>query len=157
MDLLLPKFNYILYVVLMMTGLWGMIAKPNLIKKIIGMAIFQTSLILFFISTSVKRGATIPILEHHSEPESHAHVVSVGDQLGDAVHSVATVAQHAVDPAHYMNPLPHVLMLTAIVVGVGTLGVALALAQLVYKQYGTLEEEDIISQIEADASQEDES
>ena len=131
MDFLLPKFNYVLCVVLMMIGLWGMIAKSNLIKKIIGMAIFQTSIILFYISTSVKQGASIPILKDHS---------TAVDQAGNSV--------------IYANPLPHVLMLTAIVVGVGTLGLALTLVQKIYKQYGTLEEEEIIEQLEGTDSME---
>jgi multicomponent Na+:H+ antiporter subunit C len=155
MELLLPKFNYILYVVLMMTGLWGMIAKQNLVKKIIGMAIFQTSIILLYVSTSVKSGATIPILEHHADPAAlDGTSISAAEQTGDLVHGALAAVEHGADPALYMNPLPHVLMLTAIVVGVGTLGVALALVQLVYKQYGTLEEEDIIARIDAEADRE---
>ena len=141
MDALIPKFNYILYVVLMMTGLWGMISKDNLIKKIIGMAIFQTSLILFYISTSVKQGATIPIIEK-DEYDDHG-VAEPGHQ------TVEAAGDHLIHAVDYMNPLPHVLMLTAIVVGVGTLGMALALAQLVYKQYGTLEEDEIIKRLKA--------
>ena len=128
MDALIPfiiaKYNYWMYIILMMVGLYGMIVKKNLIKKIIGMNIFQTAIILFYISIAAKKNATIPII-------SHAH---------DSAH--ATV--HAAD---IINPLPHVLMLTAIVVAVATLGVALALAIKVYRQYHTLEEDEIISQI----------
>ena len=113
-------YNYWLYIALMMIGLWAMIAKNNLIKKIAGMNIFQTAIILFYISIGYKKGATIPIIEH-------AH---------NGVH-------HAVHAADYINPLPHVLMLTAIVVSVSTLGVALALAIKVYQTYGSLEEDEI--------------
>ncbi|MBU1172011.1 MAG: cation:proton antiporter subunit C [Proteobacteria bacterium] len=121
------KFNYIAYIILMMIGLYALIAKNNLVKKIIGMSIFQTSIILFYVSTAYKTGKAIPIVEH-----------------GHGAHSVI----HATD---YINPLPHVLMLTAIVVSVATLGVALALAIKVYRQYGTLEEDDINSQIRIQA------
>jgi multicomponent Na+:H+ antiporter subunit C len=97
-----------------------MISKNNLVKKIIGMNIFQTAIILFYISISSKKGATIPIL-------MHGH--------GDSSHAV-----HAAD---YINPLPHVLMLTAIVVSVATFGVAMALCVRVYQRYQTLEEDEL--------------
>ena len=125
-QIVIAKYNYWIYITLMMIGLYAIIAKNNLVKKIIGMNIFQTAIILFYVSIGVKKGATIPILEH-----GHGH--------GSGSHLV-----HAAD---YMNPLPHVLMLTAIVVGVATLGVALALALRVYKQYNTLEEDEILTQI----------
>jgi len=119
------KLNYWIYIVLMMVGLYAMIAKNNLVKKIIGMNILQTAVILFFISTSAKHGATIPILEHTHGP---------GPQVVQAV--------------HYANPLPHVLMLTAIVVAVATFGVALALIIRLYREYRTLEEDEILNQLE---------
>jgi multicomponent Na+:H+ antiporter subunit C len=115
------KYNYWIYITLMMLGLYAMIAKNNLIKKIVGMNIFQTAIILFYVSTGVKKNATIPIMQ-----EAHGHAVNV---------------------AAYHNPLPHVLMLTAIVVGVATLGVALAFAIRIYNQYKTLEEDEILAQI----------
>ncbi|UCG79989.1 MAG: cation:proton antiporter subunit C [Desulfobacterales bacterium] len=121
---IVAKYNFWIYITLMMIGLYAMIAKNNLVKKIVGMNIFQTAIILFYVSIGAKRGATIPILEH-------------GHGGG---HNVV----HAID---YANPLPHVLMLTAIVVAVATLGVALALAIRVYDRYSTLEEDEILSQI----------
>jgi len=131
MDSLIPliisKYNYWIYTVLMMTGLYAMIVKKNLVKKIIGMNILQTAIILFYVSIGAKRGATIPII-------SHGH----GDGL-----------PHAIRAADYINPLPHVLMLTAIVVAVATLGVALALAIKIYRQYGTLDEDDINRKLRA--------
>jgi multicomponent Na+:H+ antiporter subunit C len=118
---IIPHFNYWIYVVLMMIGMHAMIVKNNLIKKLIGMSIFQTAIILFYVSIGVKEGAGIPILDHH--------------------------AHGPVNPDDYANPLPHVLMLTAIVVGVSTLGVALAVAQSIYRHFGSLEENEIVSQI----------
>lgn len=124
---LVAKYNYWVYVVLMMIGLYAIIAKNNLIKKIIGMSIFQTAVILYYISTSAKEGATIPII-NHGHGAGHGH--------------------QAIQVADYINPLPHVLMLTAIVVSVATLGVALALAIRVYEQHRTLEEDEILERIE---------
>lgn len=137
LHLIVAKANYWAYIVLMMVGLYAMIAKNNLVKKIVGMSIFQTAVILFYVSIGVKWGATIPIL-HHGAPH---------DAAGDAVHAAVTHASAAVNVADYINPLPHVLMLTAIVVGVATLGVALALAMKIYKEYGTLEEDEINQQL----------
>lgn len=116
----ITKFNYWVYIVLMMIGFYAMIAKRNLVKKIVGMNIFQTAIILFFISLSSKTGATIPI-------------------IGDG---------QAINVAKYANPLPHVLMLTAIVVMVSTFGVALALLILIYRQYRTFEEDEIYDSLE---------
>jgi multicomponent Na+:H+ antiporter subunit C len=121
------KLNYWVYIVLMMVGLYAMIAKNNLVKKVVGMNILQTAVILFFISIGTKHKATIPIIEH-----GHG------------------IEQHAVHAANYANPLPHVLMLTAIVVAVATLGVALALIIKLHRQYHTLEEDEIIAQLEED-------
>lgn len=132
--LIIAKYNYWAVVVLISIGLYAMIAKKNLVKKIIGMNIFQTAIILFYVSIGAKRGATLPIIEH-----GHGH----------SVHAV-----HAVD---YINPLPHVLMLTAIVVSVATLGVALALAMRIYFHYGTLEEDEIQKKIIGDEPDEKDS
>jgi len=117
------KYNYWLYIILMMIGLYAMIAKNNLVKKIVGMNIFQTAIILFYVSIGYKKGATLPIImltegQHHISPE-------------------------AIDVSKYLNPLPHVLMLTAIVVSVATFGVTLAIALKIYKKYGTLEEDEL--------------
>lgn len=125
LSILIAKLNYWVYIVLMMIGLYAMIAKKNLVKKIIGMNILQTAVILFFISLGAKYKATIPIIIHGHAAESHT-----------------------VRAADYINPLPHVLMLTAIVVAVATLGVALALVINVFKHYQTLEEDEILAQLE---------
>jgi multicomponent Na+:H+ antiporter subunit C len=79
-------YNYWVYIILMMIGLYAVMVKNNLVKKIIGMNIVQTAIILFFISIGAKRGATIPIIAH-------------GHNGGE----------HAVHAADYINPLPHVL------------------------------------------------
>jgi multicomponent Na+:H+ antiporter subunit C len=122
MEMILAKYNYWIYIFLMMIGFYAMIVKNNLVKKIIGMSIFQTAIILFYVSIGAKKGATIPILEHHGHSE-------------------------AINTLNYINPLPHVLMLTAIVVSVSTLGVALALILRIYNKYGTVEEDEILEQI----------
>ncbi|MBW2630963.1 MAG: cation:proton antiporter subunit C [Deltaproteobacteria bacterium] len=123
-DFIVSKYNYWIYIVLMMIGFYAMIGKRNLIKKIIGMNIFQTAVILFYISIGCKKGGTLPILEH-----AHGH------------------AGQAIQASAYINPLPHVLMLTAIVVMVATLGVALAIVIMVYLKYNTLEEDEILKAI----------
>lgn len=122
MEYLVSHYNYWIYILLMMVGLYAMLAKNNLIKKVIGMSIFQTAIIVFYVSTGAKREATIPIIAH-----GHGH---------DTAHAV-------IEAAHYANPLPHVLMLTAIVVSVGTLGVALALCLGIHRRYNTLEEDEL--------------
>jgi multicomponent Na+:H+ antiporter subunit C len=121
---IVSKYNYWLYIILMMIGLYAMIAKNNLIKKLVGMNIFQTAIILFYISIGSKKGGTIPIIER-------AH----------------GAAPHVINAANYVNPLPHVLMLTAIVVSVSTFGVALALAVKIYQRYRTLEEDEILMRL----------
>jgi multicomponent Na+:H+ antiporter subunit C len=112
---LVAKHSYWFYIALIMVGFYGMMAKNNLMKKLIGMNIFQWAIILYYISIGSKRGATIPI-----------------------------IAGHAARAEDYINPLPHVLMLTAIVVGVATTGIALALLVIIYRRYGTLEEDEVL-------------
>ncbi|MDO3378311.1 cation:proton antiporter subunit C [Geoalkalibacter halelectricus] len=120
---IVAKYNYWIYVVLMMIGFYAMIAKRNLVKKLIGMNIFQTAIILFFVSTGVKRDAGLPIVDKD------------------------LALAGAIDVATVVNPLPHVLMLTAIVVGVSVTGIALAVIMRVYREYGTLEEDEILEKI----------
>ena len=107
-------YNYWIVIVLMMIGLYTLMAQKNLIKKVIGINIFQTSVILFYISMGKIHGGTAPIL--------------TGDET--------TV---------YSNPLPHVLMLTAIVVGVATTALALSLVTRIHEVYGTLEDDEILA------------
>ena len=122
LDYVISKYNFWMYIVLMMIGLYAMVGKRNFVKKLIGMNIFQSAIILFYVSTGVKAGATVPILSGHGH--GHGHEV--------------------IDVAQYINPLPHVLMLTAIVVSIATTGVALAVLILIYKRYNTLDEGEIL-------------
>ena len=120
---IVDKYNYWVYVILMMVGFYAMIGKNNLVKKLLGMNIFQTAIILFFVSTGVKKGGSIPIVDKYAG-------------------LAGTIDASTID-----NPLPHVLMLTAIVVGVSVTGVALAVLQRIYREYGTLEENEILEKI----------
>jgi len=117
----LQRPNYITFVLLFLWGIYIMVTRYNLVKKLIGMYLVQTSVIFFLVTTSAKQGATVPIL------------LSTTD---------------VIQPETYTNPLPHVLTLTAIVVGVATLGVSLALADAIYKKYGSLDEEEILKRLE---------
>ena len=108
--------NYWLFVVLMMTGLYIVVAKGNLVKKIVGLNMFQTAVFMLYISMGKVAGGTAPIFPVNLE----------------------------VDPAIvYSNPLPHVLILTAIVVGIATTALALALIVRIREEYDTIEEAEI--------------
>ena len=103
--------NYWIAIVLMMIGLYVVMAHENLIKKIVGLNIFQVSVFVLYISMGKVKGGTAPIL---------ADNITI-----------------------YSNPLPHVLILTAIVVGVATTALGLALIVRVNEQYGSIEDDDI--------------
>lgn len=105
-------YNYWIVIVLMMAGFYMVIAHGNLVKKIIGLNVFQTSVFILYISMGKVGGGTAPIIS-----ESFTR---------------------------YSNPLPHVLILTAIVVGVATAALGLALAVRIKEAYGTIEEEEIV-------------
>lgn len=121
--LIVAKYNYWIYVILMMIGFYAMISKKNLVKKLIGMNIFQTAIILMFVSAGVKKGGAIPIENKYE------------------------VMAHGINAVQIVNPLPHVLMLTAIVVSVSITGVALAIILRIYREYGTLEEDEIMEKL----------
>lgn len=108
----LGLYNYWIVICLMMTGLYVLMAKSNLVKKIIGLNVFQVAVIMFYITMGKVRGGTAPILL--DDP--------------DVV---------------YSNPVPHVLMLTAIVVGIATTALALALVVRIYESFGTIEDDEI--------------
>jgi multicomponent Na+:H+ antiporter subunit C len=107
--MLMGLYNYWVVVVLMMLGFFIIIAHGNLIKKIVGLSIFQTSVFIFYISVAKLDGGSAPILAD------------------------GTTA--------YSNPLPHVLILTAIVVGIATTALGLALTMRINEAYGSIEEE----------------
>ena len=111
MDVFLGHYNYWIVIALMMVGLYTVAASGNLIKKVIGLNIFQASVFLLFISAAKVSGGTAPI-------------VAEGWTL-------------------YSNPLPHVLILTAIVVGVATTAVGLALVVRINRSYETIEDDEI--------------
>jgi len=109
--------NYVLTVLLLLLGLYGMLVQSNLVRKLLAMAVLQVAVIMFFISLAAKSGAHPPI---------------------------AVAADAVLEARAYVNPLPHALMLTAIVVGVATAGVASALLIRVHRDYGTLEEVELL-------------
>ena len=117
------QWAYLLSVVLLVIGLYGMLLKRNFVKKLIGMNIFQAAIILCYIVFAYKDGASVPVWD---------------------AEEVGTSAER------YMNPIPHGLMLTAIVVSVATTGVALALLIRIYRTYGTLEEQEILRRLRDD-------
>lgn len=123
----LQRPNFIAFVVLFLWGLFIMITHPNMVKKLIGMYLVQTSILLLLVTIGVKQDATVPILQGSDA------VLSTADQM---------------TPADYTNPLPHVLTLTAIVVQVATLGVSLALVTAIYRKYGSLDEDEILQRIQ---------
>lgn len=112
--MLMGLFNYWVVIILMMSGLYIVIAHGNLIKKIVGLTVFQTSVFIFYISMAKVEGGTAPIL--------------------------------ADDIIQYSNPLPHALILTAIVVGIATTALGLSLVVRIKEAYGSIEEEEIQQQ-----------
>ena len=108
---LIAHYNYWIAILLMMTGFYIVVSRGNLIKKIVGLNVFQTSVFILYISMGKVTGGTAPIIAEGIEK--------------------------------YSNPLPHVLILTAIVVGVATTAVGLALVSRIRKAYGTIHEDEI--------------
>jgi len=108
---LFGDYNYVVAVVLVMLGLYVVMANTNLVKKVVGLNIFQTAVFILYISIGKLEGGTAPILDEQF--------------------------------TRYANPLPHVLILTAIVVGVATTALALALAVGIRRAYDTVEEDEI--------------
>jgi len=120
LDTFAGLWNYWAVIILMMIGLYTMISRGNLVKKVMGMNIFQVAVIMLYVSMGKVEGGTPPIL-----------IEGVTDTV-------------------FSNPLPHVLMLTAIVVGVATTAVGLALTVRIKEAYGTVEEDEIVD-LERDA------
>jgi multicomponent Na+:H+ antiporter subunit C len=119
METILARYDYFMIVLLMAIGLYAMLGKRNLVKKLVGMSIFQTGIFLFFIEGARKIGGTVPI---------------ISEELGT-------------DPALYINPLPHVLILTGIVVGISLTGVALAFLVMIYRKFKTLDDREIMERM----------
>lgn len=109
---LFESYNFWICIMLMMIGFYGVITHANFIKKIMGLAIFQVSVLLFYTSLGYVRGGAVPILEENTEV--------------------------------YVNPVPHVLMLTAIVVGVAVTAVGLAIIVRIKEEYGTINEDNVL-------------
>lgn len=205
LDFILERYNYWIVIVLMMTGLYVVISRGNLVKKIIGLNLFQTSVFIYYISIGKIAGGTAPILigghddgghtaPHAVDPaqspagtgdigalhadnaapgeandlgaviaetsrsgaanESALHAAPAGAPINDLFSSAADAplsfdlapagdVAHAAAEIVYSNPLPHVLILTAIVVGVATTAVGLALAVRIREAYGTVEEDEL--------------
>ena len=148
-EYVVSHFNYWIVVVLMMLGLYVVFASSNMIKRLAGLSVFQTSVFLLYITMGKVTGGIPPILPEGEEEhgaEAHGEVATAatghaGADVGDPLHTLEFPAS-ALD-ATYSNPLPHVLILTAIVVGVATLAVGLALVVLIRETYGTIEDDDI--------------
>jgi multicomponent Na+:H+ antiporter subunit C len=111
MDTVLGLYNYWIFILLMMIGLYAVVSRSNLVKKAIGLSLLQTAVFLFFISLGKIEGGTAPVM--------------------------------APSATLYSNPLPHALILTAIVVSVSTLAVALAIIVNIKDTYGTVEENEV--------------
>jgi multicomponent Na+:H+ antiporter subunit C len=109
---LLGLFNYWVFAVLLMVGFYAVIAKPNMIKKLLGLSIFQAAVFLLYITMDKVEGGTAPIIQ-----------AGVKDQV-------------------FSNPLPQVLILTAIVVGISTTALGLAIVVRIFEAYGTIEEDE---------------
>jgi len=127
---LLTHINYFVVVLLMVAGLYVVFSSGNLIRRMIGLALFQTSTGLFYISLAKVAGGTAPIRVEPGSPTAR--------ELASRI-DPGYAAQYAVNGVVYSNPLPHVLILTAIVVGVATLAVGVAIAARVREAYGTVE------------------
>lgn len=121
LDFIVGHYAYWFTIILLSIGLYGILFKKNLIKKTIGLAIFQSAVVLFYVSIASKWDATVTVLD----PNIPVDQVS-----------------------NYLNPLPHTLMLTAIVVGVATLGVAYSFLIAIYNRYKTLDEQELIEKMQ---------
>ncbi len=116
LELFLSRYVYLMVILLMAVGIYAMLGKRNLFKIVVGMVIFQTAIYIFYIEGATKLGATVPIID---------------EGIGVAAHQ-------------YINPLPHLLILTAIVVGISLLGVALAFLIAIYRRFKTLDDRAIM-------------
>lgn len=171
----LERYNYWIFVALMMMGLFIVISRGNLIKKMIGLNVFQTSVFIYYISIGKIAGGTAPIYlpddlkartaygregplpgksdvgagalraDEAAEQGFNLAGTDFASLTGAAASDHGPAADAAAAVAHvvYSNPLPHVLILTAIVVGVATTAVGLALIVRIREAYGTIEEDEL--------------
>ena len=142
LEVLVERFNYIPIIILMMTGLYVVIATGNLVKRLVGLSLFQTSVFLLYITMGKVFGGQPPIIagDAHGGDAGHGADAAAGYGAEAAAGHAAETAHHVAEIA-YSNPLPHVLILTAIVVGVATLAVGLALVVRIREAYGTIEDD----------------
>jgi multicomponent Na+:H+ antiporter subunit C len=204
LEFILARYNYWIVIALMMTGLYIVFSRGNLVKTLIGLNLFQTSVFIFYITVSKVIGGTAPILIEEKGAEGHGeghggeathgstseapvgfytdraagHLEEGYGAKGDAAlhageaHDLPLTADgsghldnHVAPPIEtgashdaaghaaeiiYSNPLPHVLILTAIVVGVATTAVGLSLAVRIREAYGTVEEDDLVGMDDAE-------
>lgn len=149
LEFILERGNYWAIIGLMMIGLYISFAATNLIKRLIGLGLFQTSIILFYTSLSRIDGGTAPILfgkdykKDKGHSDGHTEGAEHAGEAADAAYGAAKSYSEAGMEHVYSNPLPHVLMLTAIVVGVATLAVGLAIIVRIREAYGTVEADEI--------------
>lgn len=161
-------YNYWIVIILMMSGLYMVIVRGNLVKKLIGLNIFQVSVFMLYISMGKKAEGTAPILKmtdrkvssalpraHKTPRHVHYKKTTKSKKLGASSKTpgVDTPSHHSTQYPQfkgviYSNPVPHVLILTAIVVGIATTALGLALVVRIYESYGTIEEDEIQSQDE---------
>lgn len=156
-DGILGLYNYWVVICLMMTGFYIVIARKNLIKTVIGLNIFQVSVVLLYVTMGKVIGGTAPIIPPEIAAQFSAHagghddhgdhggydVAGAVDGTGIDAAGVGEKAMAAGGDLIYSNPLPSVLMLTAIVVGIATTALALALIVRISEDYGTIEEDEI--------------
>ena len=146
LEFVLERGNYWAIIGLMMIGLYIAFASGNFIKRLVGVSIFQTSICLFYVTLSKVSGGTAPILYGPDAIEHHGggHAAEEGHAALDATLAAASTSERYADLVNtYSNPLPHVLMLTAIVVGVATLSVGLALIVRIREAYGSIEADEV--------------
>ena len=150
LEFVLDRGYYWAFFGLMMIGLYIAFASTNLIKRLIGLGLFQTSIILLYTSLSRIDGGTAPILfgadypkaKAYSEDQAYETSEAGGSTIQSAYSAAESYGSSGVENI-YSNPLPHVLMLTAIVVGVATLAVGLAIIVRIREAYGTVEADEI--------------
>ena len=132
-DDVIGLYNYWIVIFLMMTGFYIVIAKRNLVKKVIGLNIFQISVFLLYITMGKIEGGTAPIKSTGKAEDGTAIILPATNFTTGEAFQV------------YSNPLPSVLILTAIIVGVATTALALALIVRIHEAYGAVEEDEILA------------